>query len=80
MVIVEVTGHDGAVTEQQQTTTRVSVTPRAYESALRQMATRGTMRLTANQRQALNGRVSSRSATTGRFVSRPAVDRSRASA
>jgi hypothetical protein len=80
MVIEGVTGHDGAVTEQQRTTTRVSVSPRAYESALRQMATRGTMRLTANQRQALTGRVSSRSATSGRYVSRPAAGRTRASA
>lgn len=78
MVIVGATGHDGPVTEQQRTTTRVPVSPRAYESALRQMATRGTMRLTANQRQALNGRVNSRSAINGRYVSRSAAGRTRA--
>jgi hypothetical protein len=80
MVTFGVTGHDGRVTEQPRTTTRVSVSPRAYESALRQMASRGTMRLTASQRQALTGRVSSRSATSGRYISRAVASRSRVSA
>lgn len=48
-----------------QKTTRGSVSARVYHSALREMATRGTMRLTANQRQALAGRTG-RSAIAGR--------------
>lgn len=54
-MIVTGAGHDGRMSEPQKTT-RGSVSTRAYHSALREMATRGTMRLTANQRQALAGR------------------------
>ncbi len=69
-------GHDALVSEQRKTSTRVSVSPSAYQSALRKMATRGMMRLTANQQQALNGRALSRKAASGnQDVTRAAAGR-----
>lgn len=68
-MIVAGAGHDGRMSEPRKTT-RGLVSARAYHSALREMATRGTMRLTANQRQALvrSGRTgrTGRSAIAGR--------------
>jgi hypothetical protein len=50
---------------EQHQATSVTVSPGAFQSVLRQMSTRGTMRLTAHQRRLLSVSASGRSTVTG---------------